>query len=667
MDAAQRIEELHKLLNEHSRRYYVLDDPIISDGEYDRLFQELLTLEHAYPHLKSSDSPSMRVGGPPLEKFNQVAHRIPMLSLENAFSGEDLHHFAERIQRFLNYEVSSGYSAEPKLDGLAVELVYENGLFTQGSTRGDGSSGEEITPQLQTISAIPLKLTGKGPNLLEVRGEVYMEKQGFKQLNDKQLANGLPPFANPRNAAAGSLRQLDPAITAKRPLRFFAYGISDPVGVDCKTQTELLIYLQECGFPVCKYNIFCPRIEDVIERLETLSRQRHALPYEIDGMVVKINDFSLQNRLGAKARAPRWAIACKFPATQSTTRLVRVEFQVGRTGAVTPVAILEPVMLDGATVSRATLHNRDEIERKDLRIGDLVLVQRAGDVIPEIVKPVLDLRTGDEEVIVMPTCCPACNALLERPAGEAVTRCINPSCPAQKLRALAHFTSKAGLDIEGLGKKYVEQLFEQGLIDDIPDLYTLDRDRLVALDGWGEKSADNVLAAMQGAKTPSLSRFLAALGIRFVGEITASMLEDHYSSLADLRSATSSDLLNIDGIGEQAADSLIGYFQSKKNATMLDNLAALGVRPQKIERNRASRPLSGAVVVFTGGLTRLSRDEAKKLVKEQGAQIATSVSKKVTHVVAGEKAGSKLKKAQEAGKTVLSEDEFLKLTGQLQR
>lgn len=664
MNAAQRVEELYKLLNEHSHRYYVLDDPSISDGEYDKLFQELLALEEAYPHLVSPDSPSKRVGGPALEKFSQVVHRIPMLSLENAFSNDDLYQFSERVQRFLNLPVSSGYSAEPKLDGLAVELVYENGTLVLGSTRGDGTTGEEITSQLRTISTIPLKLLGHPPDLLEVRGEVYMEKEGFKRLNDKQLAKGLPPFANPRNAAAGSLRQLDPSITAERPLRFFAYGISEPAAVNCGTQTELLAYLKECGFPVSRYNVFCPQIEDVIEQLDKLSSQRHTLPYEIDGMVVKINDFTLQNRLGAKSRAPRWAIACKFPATQSTTRLKRVEFQVGRTGAVTPVAILEPVMLDGATVSRATLHNKDEIERKGLRIGDTVLVQRAGDVIPEIVKPILDLRTGDERAIVMPSHCPACNSLLERPAGEAVTRCINPSCPAQKLRSLAHFTSKAGLDIEGLGKKYIEQLFDQGLIDEIPDLYTLDRDKLINLDGWGEKSADNVLKAMEGAKTPQLSRFLAALGIRYVGEITASLLEDHYSSLAALRSATRNDLLNIDGIGEQAADSLLSFFQSEKISAMLDTLTAMGVRPKTMEHTPGTRPLSGAVIVFTGGLTHLSRDEAKKLVKEQGAQIATSVSKKVTHVVAGEKAGSKLKKAQELGKTIITEQEFLQLTGQ---
>lgn len=662
MNATQRIEELRQLLNEHSRRYYVLDDPIISDGEYDKLFQELLTLEDAYPHLVTEDSPSKRVGGPALDRFNQVTHRVPMLSLENAFSDDDLHQFAERIQRFLNEPVSSGYSAEPKMDGLAVELVYVDGILTQGSTRGDGTTGEEITPQLQTISAIPLKLLGDQPALLEIRGEVYMEKEGFNLLNERQSARGLPLFANPRNAAAGSLRQLDPGITAERPLRFFAYGVSDPAGVDCRTQSELLAYLKKSGFPVSEHNRFCPEIDHVIKHLEHLSTLRYELPYEIDGMVVKIDDCSLQRRLGSKSRSPRWAIACKFPATQSTTRLKHVEFQVGRTGAITPVAHLEPVVLDGATVSRATLHNRDEIERKDLKIGDTVLVQRAGDVIPEIVKPITDLRNGDETAIVMPRLCPACGSQLEQPEGEAVTRCVSPVCPAQILRSLIHFTSKAGLDIEGLGKRYIEQLFEQKLIRNIPDLYSLERDKLVNLEGWGEKSADNVRAAMEGAKRPPLARFLAALGIRYIGEITASLLEDYFTTLAELRSASRNDLLNIDGIGEQAADSLISYFHSEKVSSMLDNLSKQGVQPQGENHSPTGQPLSGAIVVFTGGLSQLSRDEAKKLVKEQGAKIATSVTRNVTHVVAGAKAGSKLKKAQELGKTILSEEEFLALT-----
>ena len=661
MMAEQRLAELRTLLSKHSHRYYVLDDPIISDGEYDLLYQELLALELSSPHLITPDSPSKRVGGPPLDKFSQLSHRIPMLSLENAFSDLDLVQFEERLHRFLNKSSVSGFSAEPKLDGLAVELVYNDGLLIQGSTRGDGVTGEEITPQLQTIPAIPLKLQREFPGLFEVRGEVYMEKEGFRQLNLTQTGKGLQPFANPRNAAAGSLRQLDPAVTAARPLRFFAYGVAEPATTQCNNQTELLSFLQLCGFPVCRHTAFCLTINDVINHFRELVRLRHGLPYEIDGMVVKVDEFKTQDRLGAKSRAPRWAIACKFPATQATTKLLNVEFQVGRTGAITPVATLAPVTVDGATVTRATLHNKDEFERKDLRIGDTVLIQRAGDVIPEIVKPIIDLRTGEEKAITMPAFCPACESQLVKPDDEAVTRCQNPACPAQRLRALAHYSSKAGLDIEGLGKKYIEQLFEEKLLRDLPDIYKLNRNILKDLDGWGEKSADNVLSAIEKARRPTLSRFLAALGIRFVGEITASLLEEHFLSLEKLQHAERDELLNIDGIGDQAADSLLAFFDSEETAAMLDELKKTGVEPVTAEKNVAEQPLSGAVLVFTGGLSQLSRDEAKKIVKESGGQIATSITKKVTHVIAGEKAGSKLKKAEELGKKIITEDDFLAL------
>ena len=406
-------------------------------------------------------------------------------------------------------------------------------------------------------------------------------------------------------------------------------------------------------------------IEEVIARFHELSSERHDLPYEIDGMVIKVDDFGIQERLGSKSRAPRWAIACKFPATQATTKLLDVEFQVGRTGAITPVAILSPVTIDGATVSRATLHNKDEFERKGLKVGDTVLVQRAGDVIPEIVTPIVDLRTGDEQPIVMPDSCPACGSPLNKPDGEAVTRCTNPSCPAQRLRALVHYTSKAGLDIEGLGKKYVEQLFAEKLITDIPDLYNLERSRLESLEGWGQKSADNVLAAVTQAKEPTLAKFIAALGIRFVGEITAALLEEHFPSIDNLRAAERDELLNIDGIGEQSADSLIEYFKSPQTKEMFQRLEQFGVRPVAAAPSSSDRALTGAVIVFTGSLSQLSRDEAKKLAREAGAQIATSVTKKVTHVVAGEKAGSKLKKAEESGKIIISEDAFLEMTRSL--
>ena len=663
MEAARRIEQLTRLLNDHAYRYHVLDDPIISDGEYDQLFQELVALEEAYPQLAADDSPTRRVGGAALEKFEQVAHRVAMLSLENGFSDDDLYQFNQRLERYLNQPLSGGFSAEPKLDGLAVELVYEKGSFALGSTRGDGLTGENISAQLRTISSIPLKLRGQAPELLEVRGEVYMEKQGFARLNESQLASGLPPFANPRNAAAGSLRQLDPAVTARRPLRFFAYGVSAPESTPCSRQSELARYLKERGFPTCPHNRFCADIDEVIEHYATLAAIRHDLPYDIDGMVVKVDEFYLQNRLGFKARAPRWAIARKFPATQATTRLLDVEFQVGRTGAITPVARLEPVVVEGATVSRATLHNQDEIRRKDLRIGDTVLVQRAGDVIPEVVKPIKDKRSGAEQPILMPTHCPACDSELVRPEAEAVTRCVNPACPSQRLRTLIHYCSKAGLDIEGLGERNVTQLYDLGLISTIDDIYELDMTVLQNLDGWGEKSAGNLLAALQEARHPALASFLAALGIRYIGEITAALLEQHYGSLEQLISASEEELLEIDGIGEQAARSINAYFNDKQVLAMLDQLRKSGVAPQASAPSTGSLPLAGAVIVFTGSLNQLSRDEAKKLVREQGGQIASSITRKVTHVVAGEKAGSKLRKAEEAGKQILSEEDFLAMLG----
>ena len=657
--AAERVRELQGLLHEHAHRYYVLDAPIISDGEYDALFQELLSLEKAYPELVTADSPSRRVGGAPLDRFSQVEHRVPMLSLENAFGDEDLREFEERLIRFLGQGLTLSYVAEPKLDGLAVELVYEDGVLTLGSTRGDGRTGEEITAQLRTVKAIPLRLRNAPPHLLEVRGEVFMGLNGLRMLNEQQLSQGRQPFANPRNAAAGSLRQLDPAITASRPLDFFAYGVSAPVDTGCRTHYEMLAYLQSLGLPVNSLTRQCGTIAEVIGAFKDLAALRHQLPYEIDGMVVKVDPLLLQERLGVKSRAPRWAVACKFPATQATTILRDVEFQVGRTGAVTPVALLEPVNVGGVTVSRATLHNQDELERKDLRYGDTVLIQRAGDVIPEIVKAVVETRTGAERKITMPTECPVCRHPLSRPEGEAVTRCHNPHCEAQRLRSLIHFTSKAGLDIEGLGKKYVEQLFELRIIRDIPDIFTLPREQLAGLEGWGEKSADNVISAVQERLSPPLGRLLAALGIRFIGEVTAAALERHFNDLESLVSASKEDLLEIEGIGEQAASSIVDYFSDARVTAMLGRLQQAGVHPLRPADSGGSLPLAGQVILFTGSLQTVSRDEAKKLVKENGGQIATSVTQKTTLVVAGDKAGSKLTKALELGKTIVTEAEFL--------
>lgn len=662
----QRLQTLRQELNLHAYRYYVLDDPLIADAEYDRLFQELLALEQEHPDLITPDSPSRRVGGRPLTQFTQVAHTVPMLSLENAFGAEELADFEERLFRFLQSRAPISYVTEPKLDGLAVELVYEEGLFTLGSTRGDGQTGEDITQNLKTIPTIPLRLLARGgegaPKRLEVRGEVFIGLAEFKKLNEDRSRAGESLFANPRNAAAGSLRQLDPGITATRPLDFYVYGVSEAAGLPCANQYELLRYLGRLGFKVNPLVRLCRNIAEVSNRFNALKELRPGLSYDIDGMVVKVNDFALQERLGAKARSPRWAIAAKFPASQATTKLLDVEFRVGRTGAITPVAILEPVRIGGVTVSRATLHNEDELRRKGLMLGDTVLVQRAGDVIPEVVKPVVESRTGGEKAIVMPTNCPECGAPLVRLGQEAITRCPNPDCPAQRVRALIHFTGKSGMDIEGLGKKAVEQLVGLGLVQDIPDLYSLTVESLAALDGWGDKSAENAVRAIEAGRTPPLAKFIAALGIRHVGEVTAQLLARHFVSLPRLSQAGEEDFLHIEGIGEQMASSLTDYFRDPAVQEMLTRLEALGVRVQDDKQGQAAGgALAGMVFLFTGGLARLSRHEAKARIKELGGQVASGISRKVTHVVLGDSPGSKLAKAGELGLPIISEDDFLRL------
>lgn len=655
-----RLAELKKQLNEHAYKYYVLDSPTISDNEYDALFQELLRIEDNNPELVTEDSPSRRVGGVPLDKFDQVEHRVAMLSLENAFDQDDILDFEKRLHRFLNSSASLQYVAEPKLDGLAVELIYDNGSLVQALTRGDGKVGEKVTEQVRTIGAIPLKLRRTVPPILEVRGEVFINREGFRTLNRQRQERGEALFANPRNAAAGSLRQLDPRVTARRPLRFFAYGVSTTENVDAAGQYGLLDFLQQCGLPVNPLTRHCPTIEDVIETYADFLARRHELDYEIDGMVVKVDDFLVQQRLGFKARAPRWAVACKFPATQATTTLVDIIHQVGRTGAITPVGVLAPVKVDGAVISRATLHNQEEIERKDLRIGDTVLIQRAGDVIPEVIKPITASRTGAEKTIVEPTSCPVCHQPLYKNHGETVTRCRNTLCPAQKLRALIHFTSKAGLDIEGLGKKYIEQLFTRGLVSDIPDIFTLDPKQLAKLEGWGEKSAAKVVAAISAKKHPPLSTLLAALGIRFIGEVTASLLEQRFTTLGALTEAGVEELLEIDGIGEQTAHSLYEYFREPRTTELLLRLDDLGVSPAR-KAISAGGSLQGKSFLFTGSLLSLSRNEAKARVKEHGGEIATTVSTKLSHVVAGDNPGSKLEKARRLGKQILDEEGFLAL------
>ena len=658
----QHLQQLRNLLHQYSHAYYILDDPLITDGEYDTLFQELLAIESAHPELITPDSPSQRVGSTPLEGFENFNHTYPMLSLGNSFSDQDLRDFNQRLMRFLPNVKTFTYMAEPKLDGLAVELIYQNSILIQAGTRGDGINGENITANIKTIGAIPLRLQTNMPERLEVRGEVFMNFADFKILNETRMEQGEPVFANPRNGAAGSLRQLDPKLTATRPLDFYAYGISDPSLVQEQSQSELFIKLKELGFKINPYISLCPSIEQVITQYHNLLEIRPTLPYDIDGMVVKVDDFNLQKRLGNKARSPRWAIACKFPATQATTRLIDVEFQVGRTGAITPVANLKPVSIAGVTVSRATLHNEDEVERKNLFLHDMVLIQRAGDVIPEVVKPILSKRPANATPIIFPTRCPACKTPLIKKEGESALRCPNVACPAQLLRSLIHFTSKTGLDIEGLGKKAVEQLVHEGLITDIVSIYRLQAEDLAKLEGWGDKSASKAIQSINKAKHPTLAHFLASLGIRHVGTVSCDILARTFKDLQHLQQATLKQLLEINAIGEQMASSLISFFQDPQTHKMFTELSALGFSiAQSPPTNKSNGKFAQYTFLFTGKLTKFSRNEAKEKVKQQGGAVASSLTKKVTHLVCGEKAGSKLKKAQDMDVTILSEDAFLAL------
>ncbi len=672
--AEKQLKVLREQLTLHMHQYYVLDDPVISDGEYDRMFRELLDLEEQFPELITPDSPSLRVGGEPLASFAEAAHAVPMLSLDNVFNAQELLSFEEKIQRYLQTTAQPTYLAEPKLDGLAVELIYENGLLIQGSTRGNGLVGENITAQLQTVQTIPLRLVALAaregnegvsiPERLVVRGEVFLPRKSFRQLNEQRAEQGESLFANPRNAAAGSLRQLDPKVTASRPLSFYVYGVADTEATPCADLEELFSWLAQLGFPVNPLIKFCRTLTEVEEQYRHLQTIRHDLEYEIDGMVIKVADFALQQRLGNKTRAPRWATAWKFLAIQATTVMTGVDFQVGRTGAITPVALLEPVEVEGVIVRRATLHNQDEIERKRLMIGDTVLIQRAGDVIPEIVKPITEQRTGEEQPLVFPIQCPICASSLQRPEGEAITRCINLLCPAQLLQRMIYFVRKAGLDIDGFGRKNVEQLMETGLVQEIPDIFRLQKEQLAILDGWGEKSAEKLLLAIAEAKHPTLSRFIGALGIRYVGEMTSELVTRHFSTLDDLLAAKKEELLAVEGIGEQAAMSLIEYCANSENQKMIESLLDLGLTiTTVVQENTENTPLDGAIFLFTGTLSRISRNEAKQLVKDRGGRVVSGLSKKVTHLVAGEKAGSKLKKAAEMGIVVVDEAAFLGIVG----
>ncbi|MCW5206582.1 NAD-dependent DNA ligase LigA [Desulfobulbus sp. F5] len=664
--AKGRLTELRTQLQKHAHRYYVLDDPIISDAEYDRLFRELLELEEHFPELITPDSPSQRVGGEPLAAFTEAIHAVPMLSLDNIFAADELEDFEERIRRRLSSSEQLTWTAEPKMDGLAVELIYEHGLLVEGSTRGNGLVGENITANLRTVRNIPLRLlaTADLPARLAVRGEVFLPRRDFAELNRQRAEQDEPLFANPRNAAAGSLRQLDPKVTAARPLSFFVYGVADPAGLPCSGLAELFPWLQQLGLPVNPLIRFCRSLSEAEEHYRHLQQLRHELDYEIDGMVIKVGNFALQERIGSTTRAPRWAAAWKFPALEAEAVMSGVEYQVGRTGAITPVAVLEPVNIGGAVVRRAALHNQEEIRRKELKIGDTVLVRRAGDVIPEVVKPLIEHRSGNELAIVFPTDCPTCASALHRPEGEAVTRCRNLHCPAQRLQRIIWFAGKSGLDIEGLGPKNVEKLVEAGLIQDIPDIFSLQKESIAILDGWGEKSAEKLLQAVEKAKQTTLTKLLAALGIRHVGETTAELLANHFGDLATLMRTTTEKLLTVDGIGGQTAAALVEYFANNGNRELIARLIELGLSIPAAEKKPASTgPLHGMIFLFTGTLSNLSRTEAEERVQQLGGEAASGISKKVTHLVAGEKAGSKLKKAAEIGIVILDEQQFLRLIG----
>ena len=662
--AQQQHQELAQQLHHHNYQYHTLDQPEISDAEYDQLMQQLLAIENQYPELATPESPSQRVGSTPLEGFTEATHASPMLSLENAFNGEDLKSFDSRIKRFLAQTDDLEYICEPKLDGVAVALTYQQGKLIRGATRGDGTTGEEITHNVRTIGAIPLTLQNDFPDQLEVRGEIYMELEPFRKLNQQRREEGEATFASPRNLTAGSLRQLDARLTATRPLTISCYGIGEISGTAPETHFKLLQALRRWGLKVNLEVIKSAKnIESVISCYNELQQLRDQLPYEIDGMVVKVNQRVLQQELGEKSRTPRWAIACKFPARQEETILESVRLQVGRTGAVTPVANLRPVNISGVTVSSASLHNWDEIERLDIRVGDTVIVERAGDVIPDLVRVVKEKRTGNETPIEEPDHCPVCHSPLLKEADGVVPRCQNLSCPARLKEALKHYCSRGAMDIEGLGDRLIDQMLQLNLIKNIADLYRLTKDDLFQFDRMGDKLADKLLQAIAASKQRPLENFIFGLGIRHVGRHLAKVLSRNFKTLEELSNATGDELLAIHEIGAQVSDSVVRFFTDENNHKLLKALAELGINPHNNQQASSNR-LQGQVFVFTGALEHFSRQEGQALVEAQGGRASGSVSKKTDYVIVGPGAGSKLAKAEQLGITILSETDFLELIKQ---
>lgn len=665
-EVQREMEKLRELIHHHDYLYYVLATPEISDAEYNALFRKLRELEEKFPELVTPDSPTQRVGGKPQEDFVPFTHARAMLSLDNAFTEEDIRNFDRRVKRMLGVK-EVRYVLELKIDGLAVNLRYENGTLVHGATRGDGFTGEDVTQNLKTIRSIPLRLTGmKKPATAEVQGEVFMNKIDFEKLNKERIKKDEPPFANTRNAAAGSLRQLDPGITAQRRLDLFVYG-AFLIESDYRPSThwELLQWLKDLGFKVNPYIYLLESIEEAILIHKEWENKRKTLPYEIDGLVVKVNEITHQEALGATTRSPRWAIAYKFEPTHALTRVLDIEVNVGRTGTLTPVAVLEPVEVGGVVVRRATLHNEDEVKRKDVRMGDWVIVGRAGEVIPEVIRVVKESRTGKEKIFVMPASCPVCGSQVVREEGEVAVKCINANCPAQIKEKIKHWASRNAMDIEGLGEKLITQLVDKGLVKTIPDLYRLRKEDLLSLERMGEKSVNNLLQAIENSKQREMERFIYGLGIRYVGEFVAKILAENVSSLEKLMRIKQEELLRIEGIGPKVAEAVEQFFTHHQNREMILGLIALGVKPKEKPLKEAKNTLfSGKIFVFTGTLHKFSRKEAEALVRQRGGEVASTVSSRVDYLVVGENPGSKLSVAQKKKVIIFTEEEFYRLLNQ---
>jgi DNA ligase (NAD+) len=657
--AQSRIKELREVINHHNRQYYVLDNPEISDTLYDSLMQELIALESQFPKLITTDSPTQRVGGSPLAAFNRVTHRESMISLADAFNEGDLRDFHRRVTESVGDQVE--YIVELKIDGLAISLTYENGILVTAATRGDGTVGEDVTQNVKTIKSVPLRLDidqSKVPKLIEIRGEIYLPKKGFIKLNEEREDLELPPFANPRNAAAGSIRQLDPKIAAKRPLSTFMYGIGYVEGMSFSTHYEVLEFFKTCVFRVNSHFKLFNNFEDVIDYCMSWRGKRDLLPYEIDGMVIKVNSLDFQKNLGSTAKNPRWAIAYKFPAEQRVSVIEDIIVSVGRTGTLTPNAVLKPVRIAGSTVSRATLHNEDYIKEKDIRIGDSVLVQKAGDIIPEVVEVLKEKRTGNEKEFKMPRYCPECGSDAIRAAGESAYRCTGVACPAQIRRSIIHFASRDAMDIRGLGPAVVSLLLSEGLIKDVSDIYFLKKEDMVDLERMGDKSATNLITAIESSKKQPLDRLIYALGIPFIGSKASTILAQAFGSMEKLQSATYDDLINIPEIGEKMAESIITFFKQQQNKELLSRLEKAGLSFRAKEEKDGYKPLENLTFVLTGTLEKYSRHEAQEIIERLGGRVTGSVSKKTNYVVSGKDPGSKYEKAIKLGIKIINEEAF---------